>query len=143
MFYEHVDTRISSLSNIKLNQEKIPNHGIEPALSKTHCARRGTVQYRTHSATEPSISRSVIAWTVDVNRTSWWRETTKRNFVNLQKKYAFVKQNNLMRIHELPFHFYLFYKLCCFKEAVFHKYWKIPLKNSEIAKWPTFGQHNL
>ena len=50
-----------------------------------------------------------------------------RNFVKLQK-YAFLKQNNFMRIDELPYHSSLFY------EAVFHKHWKIPLKNAKSAK---------
>ena len=38
-----------------------------------------------------------------------------------------------MRIDELPYHSSLFYKFC-FKEAVFHKHWKIPLKNAKSAK---------
>ena len=36
-------------------------------------------------------------------------KTTTRNFVKLQK-YAFLKQNNFMRIDELPYHSSLFHK---------------------------------
>ena len=135
MFYEHVDTRISSLSYIKLKRlnndiktksisktctndetkgkprKKVSHRCIEPAcITKTQCAWSGTVQCRNLSATEPSISPSVIACTVQVNRTSWLRQTTTIIFVKLQK-YALLKQNNFMRIDELPHHSSLFYKL--------------------------------
>ena len=54
--------------------------------------------------------RSVITCTVQVNRTSWLRQNNDEKFVKLQK-YAFLKQKNFMRIHELPYHSSLFYKL--------------------------------
>ena len=79
-FYEHVDTRISSLSYIKLKRldndiitksisktctnyetkgkprKKIHIAVSNPNLTKALCAWSGTVQRRYHSATLPSIS---------------------------------------------------------------------------------------
>ena len=137
MFYAHVDTRISSLSYIKLKRldndiktktisktctndetkgkprKKVSHRCIErePAcITKTQCAWSGTVYCRNLSATEPSISTSVITCTVQINRTSWLRRKNNENFCKITK-YAFLKQNNFMRIDELPYHSSLFYKL--------------------------------
>ena len=69
-------------------------------ITKTRCAWSGTVQRRYHSATVLSISvQSVITCTVQVNR--WLRQNNDENcFVKLQK-YAFLKQNNFMRIDKI------------------------------------------
>ena len=95
---------------LKENQEKKPHPGIEPEFNKTRCARSGTVQRRYHSATLPSISEVLLLvqykWTGQVGCV----KTKTRNFVKLQK-YVFLKQNNFMRIDELPYHSSLFYKL--------------------------------
>ena len=109
MFYEHVDTRISSLRYIKLKHfdtdiktksisktctnyetkgkpRKMPHRGIEPAcMTKTQCARSGTVQRQTNSATMPSISRSVIICTVQVNWTSWLRQNNDEKCYKITK----------------------------------------------------------
>ena len=95
---------------LKENQEKKPHPGIEPKFNKTSvCMER-------NSSTPIPLGhiaidiRSVITCTVQVNRTIGCVKTTTRNFVKLQK-YAFLKQNNFMRIDELPYHSSLFYKL--------------------------------
>ena len=110
MFYEQVETGISSLSYIKLNRldndvktksilrtctndetkgkprKKVSHPGIEPAyITKTQCAWSGTVQSRNLSATEPSISPSVITCTVQVTRTSWLRQNNNDNFCKITK----------------------------------------------------------
>ena len=54
----------------------------------TQCAWSGRVQHLNHSATDPSISRSVFTFTVHVNQTSWLRQNNDENFEKLQK-YAF------------------------------------------------------
>ena len=112
------DTKTKSISKTCTNDEtkgkprkKVPHRCIEPAhITKTQSAWCGTVHCRNLSATEPSISPSVITCTVQVNRTSWLRRNNNENFVKLQK-YAFLKQNNFMRIDELLYHSSLFYKL--------------------------------
>ena len=60
-----------------------------------------------HSAVD---FKGVITCTVQGNRTSKLRQKTMRNFVKLQK-YAFLKQNNCMRIDELPYNFSFFNNL--------------------------------
>ena len=132
MFYVHVETRISSLGYIKLkrldndiktknisklvqmmklkeNQEKqVPHSGIEPTcITKTQCAWSRTVQCRNLLATEPTTSPRIITFTVQVNRTSWLRKNNNESFWKLQK-YVFLKQNNFMRIDELPYHSSIF-----------------------------------
>ena len=104
-----MDTRISSLSYIKLKhldndiktksisrtctndeikgkpRKKSVNPGIEPAcITKTQCAWSRTVQRRNLSATEPSISPSVITCTVQVTRTSFLRQNNE-NFCKITK----------------------------------------------------------
>ena len=63
-----------------------------------------------------------------MNRTSSLVKKTTKKFIKLQK-YAFLEQHGFMSIDKLPYHSSFFYKFnFCFKEAVFHKHWKIPLK---------------
>ena len=109
VFYEHVDTRIPSLGYIKLKRldndikqkafqklvqimklkkprKKCHICGIEPAcITKTLCARSGTVQRLTHWATLSSISRSVITCTVQVNQTRWLLENKDEKFCKITK----------------------------------------------------------
>ena len=112
MFYEHVETRISSLSYIKL--KRLDNDIKTKSISRT-CTndetkgkqekKNATAVYRTrngmhnknsmcmerngplpkHSATEPSISPSVITCTVQVNRKSWLRRNNNGNFCKITK----------------------------------------------------------
>ena len=61
-------------------------------------------------------------------------ETTTRIFVKLQK-YAFLKQNNFMRIDELPYHSSLFYKLnFVSRRQFFINIGKYPSKMQKSAK---------
>ena len=66
----------------KKNQKRMPHHGIEPAYQKRKSEK---VKGQTHSATEPSISPSVITCTVQVNRTSWLRENNDEKFCKISK----------------------------------------------------------
>ena len=52
---------------------------------------------------------SVITCSVQVNRTSWLRQNDDEKFCKIIK--ICLKQYNLMRIDELPYHSSLFYKL--------------------------------
>ena len=77
------------MMKLKENQEKKVSHRCierEPAcITKTQCAWSGTVHCRNLSATEPSISSSVITCTVQVNRTSWLRRKNNENFCKITK----------------------------------------------------------
>ena len=84
-----------------------------------------------HSAVD---IRGVITCTVQVNRTSWLHKKTTRIFVKLQK-YAFLKQNNVMRIDELPYHSSLFHKLnFVSRRQFFITIGKYPSTNANSAK---------
>ena len=49
-----------------------------------------------------------------------------------------------MRIDELPYHSSFFYQLIFFfKEAVFHKHWKIPLKMQKVRNDPLLDKKIL
>ena len=113
MFYEHVDTRISSLSSIELKRldsdiktksilktftndetKRKPRKKSSTSvyrtrngmhLTKTQCAWSGTFHCRNLSATEQSISPSVITCTVQVKWTSWLRRNNNENFCKITK----------------------------------------------------------
>ena len=79
--------------------------------------------------------RSVLTWTVQVNRTSWLRQNNDEKFCNISKKNAFLKQNHFIRIDELPYHSSLFYKLnFVSKRQFFINIGKYPWK---FKKWTT------
>ena len=108
VFYEHVDTRISSLSYIKLkrsdndikkkafqklaqimklkeNQEKKPHPGIEPEFNKNSvCMERNSSTPIPPGHIAVDI-RSVITCTVQVNRTSWLRQNNEEKFCKITK----------------------------------------------------------
>ena len=96
--------KLPQIMKLKENQEKKPHPGIEPEFNKNSvCMERNssTPIPLGHIAVD---TRSIITCTVQVG----FVKTTTRNFVKLQK-YAFCKQNNFMRIDELPYHSSLFY----------------------------------
>ena len=104
----HVDTRISSLSYIKLkrldndikqkafqklaqimklkeNQEKKPHPGIEPEFNKISvCMERNSSTPIPLSHITVDI-RSVITCTVQVDRTSWLRQNNDEKFCKITK----------------------------------------------------------
>ena len=158
-----MDTRFSTLSYIKLKRldNDIKTKSItktctnyetigkprkkshipvsNPNLTKSRCAWSGTVQRRYHSATMPSISEVLFLvqykWTGQVGCV----KTTTRNFVKLQK-YAFLKQNNFMRIDELPYHSSLFYKLnFVSRRQFFINIGKYPSKMQKVRNDPFLG----
>ena len=90
---------------LKENQEKKPHPGIVPEFNKDSvCMERNS------SATLPSISEALLLVQYKWTRQVGCVKTTTRNSVKL-KKYAFLKQNNFMRIDKLPYHSSLSYKL--------------------------------
>ena len=103
-------TQIIKLILKKAHQEKNTSSRYRTRISETRCAWSGTFQRRIHSATEPLILGVLFLaqykWTGQFGCV----KTTTRNFVKLQE-YAFLKQNNFMRIDELPYHCSLFYNL--------------------------------
>ena len=138
MFYEHVDTRISSLSYIKL--KRLDNDIKTKSISRT-CLndetkwkpRKKSVisRYRTRMHNKNSMcmernrpSRKPLTLgyrAIDITERYYLYSTNDPNklvaserlqelFFKLQK-YVFLKQNNFMRIDELPHHSSLFYKL--------------------------------
>ena len=74
------------IMKLKENQEKVSHCGIEPAcITKTLCARSGTVHRLTHWATLSSISWTVKTCTVQVNRISWLRQNKDEIFCKITK----------------------------------------------------------
>ena len=132
--------KLAQIMKLKENQEKkshIP--ASNPNLTKTRCAWSGAVQRRYHPATLPSISEVLLLvqykWTGQVGCV----KTTTRNFVKLQK-YAFLKQNNFMRIDELPYHSSLFYKLnFVSRRQFFINIGKYPSKMQKVRNDPFLG----
>ena len=80
--------KLGQMMKLKENQEKSATsvyrtrNGMH---NKAQCAWSGTVHCRNLSATEPSISPSVITCTVQVNRTSWLRRNNNENFCEVTK----------------------------------------------------------
>ena len=134
--------KIAQIMKLTENQEKksyIPVSNLN--LTKSRCAWSGTVQRRYHSATLPSISEVLLhvlvqyKWTGQVGCV----KTTTRNSVKLQK-YAFLKQNNFMRIDELPYHSSLFNKLNFVSRRQFSiNIGKYPSKMQKVRNDPFLG----
>ena len=82
------------------------------------CARSGTVQNLTHSATLSSISRSVITCTVQVNRTSWLRKNNDEKFCKITK-ICLLETNSFMCIDKLPYPSSFFFYLNCVSRRQF------------------------
>ena len=132
--------KLAQIMKLKENQEKkchIP-------VSNSNSNKNSVCMERNSSTPIPLghiavVNRSVITCTVQVNRTSWLRQTTTRNFVKLQK-YAFLKQNNFMRIDELPYHSSLFYKLdFVSRRQFFINIGKYPSKMQKVRNDPFLG----
>ena len=132
--------KLAQIMKLKENQEKKGHIPVSnPNLTKTRCAWSGTVQRRYHSATLPSISEVLLLvqykWTGQVGCV----KTTTRNLVKLQK-HAFLKQNNFMRIDELPYHSSLFYKLnFVSRRQFFINIGKYPSKMQKVRNDPFLG----
>ena len=159
-----MDTRISSLSYIKLKRldndiktksfsKTCTNYETKgksrkkkthipvsnPNLTKTRCAWSGTVQRRYHSATLPSMSEALLLVQYKLTGQVGCVKTTTRNFVKLQK-YAFLKQNNFMRIDELTYHSSPFYKLnFVSRRQFFINIGKYPSKMQKVRNDPFLG----
>ena len=132
MFYEHMVTRISSLSYIKL--KRLDNDIKTKSISKT-CTndetkvkprKSATSRYRTRMHNKISVCmernssmpKSLGHRAIDITERYNLYSTSEPDklvaskqqrdfFVKLQK-YAFLKQNNFMRIDKLPLHSSLF-----------------------------------
>ena len=134
-FYEHVDKRtcISSLSYIKLERldNDIKTKGIsktctnhetkgKPRINSTSrywtCITKLSVHERNSPTPNPLSHRAIgipecynLYSTSESEKFVASKQRRERNFVKLQK-YAFLKQNNSMRIDESPYLSSLFYK---------------------------------
>ena len=139
--------KLAQIMKLKENQEKkMPHPGIEPELwnnknsvymernSSTpiplgYNCRRYDKCYNLYSTSEPDDVGCV--------------KTTTRNFVKLQK-YAFLKQNNFMRIDELPYLSSLFYKLnFVSRRQFFINIGKYPSKMQKVRNDPFLGNKTL
>ena len=82
--------KLVQMMKLKENQEK-KYHSYRTRMhnKKTQCAWSRTVQCRNFSATEPSISPSVITCTVQENRTSSLRQNNNENFCKITKIFLF------------------------------------------------------
>ena len=132
--------KLAQIMKLKENQEKKSHIPVSnPNLTKARRAWSGTVQRRYHSATLPSISERLLLvqykWTGQVGCV----KKTTRYFVKLQK-YAFLKQNNFMRIDELPYQSSLFYKLnFVSRRQFFINIGKYPSKMQKVRNDPFLG----
>ena len=156
-----MDTRISSLSYIKL--KRLDNDIKTKSISKTctNYETKGKPREKSHipvsnknsvcmernSSTPIPLGNIAIdirsgitvlvqyKWTGQVS----CLKTTTRNFVKLQK-YVFLKQNNFMRIDELPYHSSLFYKLnFVSRRQFFINIGKYPSKMQKVRNDPFLG----
>ena len=132
--------KLAQIIKLKENQEKkshIP-------VSNLHRNKNSVCMERNSSTPIPlghiAVDiRSVITCTVQVNQTSWLRENNDEKFGKLQK-YAFLKQNNFMRIDELPSHSSLFYKLnFVSRRQFFINIGKYPSKMHKVRNDPFLG----
>ena len=70
---------------LKGNQENNATSRYQTHITKTQCAQSGTVQHQTDSATETSISLSIVTCTVQVNWTSLLRQNNDEKFCKITK----------------------------------------------------------
>ena len=132
--------KLAQIMKLKKNQgKKKPHPGIEPEFNKNSvCMERNssTPIPLGHIAVDTRMLLLVqYKWTGQVGCV----KTTTRNFVKLQK-YAFLKQNNFMRIDELPYHSSLFYRLnFVSRRQFFINIGKYPSKMQKVRNDPFLG----
>ena len=128
--------KLEQIMKLKENQEKKTHPGIEPEFNKKSiCMVRNssTPIPLGHIAVD---TRCVITCTVQVNRTSWLRQTNDKKFCKITK-YAFLKQNNFLRIDELTYNSSIFYKLkFVSRRQFFINIGKYPSKMQKVGNDP-------
>ena len=148
-----MDTSISSLSYIKWRRldNDIKTKLAQIMKLKENHEKNATFRYRTRNTnlgvygaerfnadtSRPQCRRyqKCYNWTGQVGCV----KTTTRNLVKLQK-YAFLKQNNFMRIDELPYYSSLFYKLIFVSRRQFSiNIGKYPSKVQKVRNDPFLG----